>query len=182
MEEKKKSSTAIIVILVLIIVALGGFIAYDKFLSKSNETTTNVEDTETLKDNEQKIEETTEKSNEKSNTIETRYCIGTYSGQGVVSQDAMTGQNINGTITLDLKNDGTYKLTKSDTEQYWSGSYTIIENSLLLKKSPDTCDPGFDCSEEKYASFLSIAEDCSKIYDGYGSFFFDSHFTLTKNN
>lgn len=59
MEEKKKSSTAIIVILFLIIVALGGFIAYDKLLSKSNKTTTNVEANETLKDNEQKIEETT---------------------------------------------------------------------------------------------------------------------------
>lgn len=58
MEEKKKSSTAIIVILVLIIVALGGFIAYDKLLLKDNETT-NVQANETLKDNEQNIENTT---------------------------------------------------------------------------------------------------------------------------
>lgn len=115
------------------------------------------------------------------NTIETRSCIGTYSGQGVVTQDARTGEKTNGTITVELKEEGTYKLTKSGMDQYWTGHYTIIENALLLKEGPSTCDQGADCSE-KYSSFLSIADDCSKITGGYGSVFFDSNFTLTKNN
>ncbi len=96
-------------------------------------------------------------------------------------EDGNDIQNTTGTITLDLKEDGTYKLTKSGMEQYFTGHYTIIENALLLKEGPSTCGPGADCSE-KYSSFLSMAGDCSKIAGGYGSVFFDSNFTLTKNN
>ena len=65
MEEKKKSSTTIIVILVLIIVALGGFIAYDKLLTKEDVPATNIEINESLKDNEQKQDEPTTTFNEK---------------------------------------------------------------------------------------------------------------------
>ena len=171
MEEKKKSNVGLIVLVVILLLACVGmgsfiFINKDKIMSKENATTTNSEKKET---------ETT------SNTIETRNCIGTYSGQGAVTQDARTGEKTNGTITVDLKEDGTYKLTKSGMDQYWAGHYTIIENALLLKEGPSTCGPGADCSE-KYSSFLNIADDCSKITGGYGSVFFDSNFTLTKNN
>ncbi|MGN1013246.1 MAG: hypothetical protein ACI4ON_05435 [Clostridia bacterium] len=57
MEEKKKSSIAVIVILVLIIIGLVGYIYYDKFLSKDDSTTNNVQTNETLKENEEKKDE-----------------------------------------------------------------------------------------------------------------------------
>lgn len=57
MEEKKKSSIAVIVILVLIIIGLVGYIYYDKFLSKDDSTTNNVQTNETLKENEEKQDE-----------------------------------------------------------------------------------------------------------------------------
>ena len=184
MEEKKKSNVGLIVLVVILLLACVGmgafiFVNKDKIMSKENTTTIENEKAETAKKTEEeKDEPKTEATN---NTIETRSCIGTYSGQGAVTQDARTGENINGTITVELKEEGTYKLTKSGLDQYWTGHYTIIENALLLKEGPSTCGPGADCSE-KYSSFLSIADDCSKITRGYGSVFFDSNFTLTKNN
>ena len=184
MEEKKKSNVGLIVLVVILLLACVGmgafiFVNKDKIMSKENTTTIENEKAETVKKTEEeKDEPKTEATN---NTIETRSCIGTYSGQGAVTQDARTGENTNGTITVELKEEGTYKLTKSGLDQYWTGHYTIIENALLLKEGPSTCGPGADCSE-KYSSFLSIADDCSKITGGYGSVFFDSNFTLTKNN
>ena len=187
MEEKKKSNVGLIILVVILLLAcicMGGFIFLnkDKIFAKESTTITDTAKKEKTENTEkEESENKTEAETPKSNTIETRSCIGTYSGQGAVSKDARTGQNTTGTITLDLKEDGTYKLTKSGMEQYFTGHYTIIENALLLKEGPSTCGPGADCSE-KYSSFLSMAEDCSKIAGGYGSVFFDSNFTLTKNN
>lgn len=182
MEEKKKSNVGLILLVVILLLACVGmgafiFVNKEKLMSKETTTTTKTEKKETAKETE-KEEDKTEDSN---NTIEIRSCIGTYSGQGAVTEDARTGEKTNGTITVDLKEDGTYKLTKSGMDQYWTGHYTIIENALLLKEGPSTCGPGADCSE-KYSSFLNIADDCSKITGGYGSVFFDSNFTLTKTN
>ena len=182
MEEKKKSNAGLIVLVVILLLACAGmgafiFVNKDKLTAKENTTATVESD---KKDTNEKTE-TTKKTEIINNTIETRSCIGTYSGQGAVAQDARTGEKTNGTITVDLKEDGTYKLTKSGMDQYWTGHYTIIENAVLLKDGPSTCGPGADCSE-KYSSFLNIADDCSKITGGYGSVFFDPNFTLTKNN
>lgn len=180
MEEKKKSNGGLIVLVVILLLACVGmgaflFVNKDKIMSKESTTISNTEKKETKENNTKEIE------SEKTNTIETRSCIGTYSGEGAISQDARTLEKTNGTITIELKEDGTYKLTKGSMEQYWAGHYTIIENALLLKEGPSTCGPGADCSE-KYSSFLNIADDCSNISNGYGSVFFDSNFTLTKNN
>lgn len=182
MEEKKKSNAGLIILVVILLLACAGmgafiFVNQNKLTAKENTTTTVESD---KKDTNEKTE-TTKKTEKINNTIETRSCIGTYSGQGAVTQDARTGQNTNGTITIDLKEDGTYKLTKSAMGQYWAGHYIIIENALLLKEAPSTCGPGADCSE-KYSSFLNIADDCSTISWGYGSVFFDPNFTLTKSN
>lgn len=182
MEEKKKSNAGLIVLVVILLLACAGmgafiFVNKNKLIAKEN-TTISVESDK--KDTNEKTE-TTRKTETINNTIETRSCTGTYSGQGAVTQDARTGEKTNGTITIDLKEDGTYKLTKSGMDQYWVGHYTIIENALLLKEGPSTCGPVADCSE-KYSSFLNIADDCSKITGGYGSVFFDSNSTLTKNN
>ena len=187
MEEKKKSNGGLIVLVIILLLACVGmgtfiFINKDKIMSKESTTVSNTEKKGTTDEIEK--EETInnqETTNEKNNTIETRSCIGTYSGQGAVTQDARTGEKTNGTITIDLKEDGTYKLTKSGMDQYWAGHYTIIENALLLKEGPSTCGPGADCSE-KYSSFLNLSDDCSKIVGGYGSVFFDSNFTLMKNS
>ncbi len=187
MEEKKKSNVGLVVLIVILLIACVGmgafiFVNKDKIMSKERATISDAEKKEpTEKIEKEETQIKTETANEKNNTIETRSCIGTYSGEGAIYQDARTGQNVNGTITVDLKEDGTYKLTKSGIEQYWVGHYTIIENALLLKDAPSTCGPESDCSE-KYFSFLSISDDCSKIVGGYGSVFFDSNFTLTKIN
>ena len=136
---------------------------------------------DTTKKEETKQEETTKeeiKKEEKKNTVETRSCVGTYSGQGAVSQDAQTGKNTIGTITIELKEDGTYKLEKENANGD-SCKYTIIENALLLKTAPHICGPGSDCSA-KYTEYLNISDDCSKISWGYGSYFFDPNFELTK--
>ena len=186
MEEKKKGNAGLIVLVVILLLACVGMGAFI-FINKDN-LTTNKCDTTTVSNDEkkeatekiEKEEETNaETVNKESNTIETRSCLGTYSGQGAVTQDARTGQKQNGTITIELKDDGTYKLTKSGMDQYWLGHFTIVENALLLKEGPHTCGPGADCSE-KISGFLNIADDCSKIVGGYGSVFFDPNFTLTK--
>ena len=183
MEEKKKSNVGLIILVVILVLACVGMGAFI-FINKDNLVNTKC-DTSTVnneskeKNNVEIVEE--EKANEENNNIETRSCIGTYSGEGAITQDAQTGQKQNGTITIDLKDDGTYKLTKSGMEQYWVGHYNIVENALLLKEGPHTCGPGADCSE-KYSAFLYLSDDCSKITGGYGSVFFDSNFTLTKNN
>ena len=182
MEEKKKGNGGLIVVIVLLVLTtlgLGGFIVYDKVLNPGNKCIPLDVDKKLNKETKKEENKDIETANEKNNTIETRSCIGTYSGQGAVTQDARTGQKANGTITIDLKEDGTYKLTKSGMDQYWIGQYTIIENVLLLKDGPSTCGPGADCSA-KYSSFLYISDDCSKIDGGYGSVFFDSNFTLNK--
>ena len=128
----------------------------------------------------EKKEAKKEKTEEKKNTVETRSCVGVYSGQGAISQDVQTGKNTMGTITVDLKDDGTYKITKGDMEQYWTGKYIIIENAELLKEYVHTYGPSDNY--EAYTGFLNISSDCSKIEGGYSSIFFDSNFELTKQN
>ena len=183
MEEKKKSNAGLIILIIILLLACVGmgafiFVNKDKIMSKEN-TTTKTEKKETTKKTEK--DETADKTETTNNTVETRSCTGTYSGEGAVTQDARTGQNTTGTITIELKEDNTYKLTKSGMDQYWAGHYNIIEDALLLKEAPSTCGPGVDCSE-KFSAYLNIADDCSTISWGYGSVFFDPNFTLTKTS
>ena len=190
-EEKQiiasESSVIRITILISLLIctaALGGYLTgSSQIITKivSNQETREKNSNSTRPEDKPEINNPTEITETTNKTIEIRSCIGTYSGQGAVTVDARTGEKTKGTITVDLKENGTYKLTKSGMDQYWTGHYTIIENALLLKEAPDTCGPGVDCSE-KYFSFLNIADDCSKITGGYGSVFFDSDFKLMKNN
>ena len=149
------------------------FINKDKLTAKENTTTT-------VESGKKKATEKTETKNVKANTIETRKCIGVYSGTAALTQDVQTGQYGKGTLTIELKADGTYELKKENMNGVL-GSYTIIENVLLLKTSPETTGPGGDTSA-KYSEYLNINDDCSTISWGYGSYFFDSDFTLTKKN
>ena len=116
----------------------------------------------------------------KPNTVETRQCVGVYSGDAPIYGDVSTKENINGLLTIELKSDGTYELKKDNNGQA-AGEYTIIEDTLLLKTGPDTCGPGQDCSPH-YSQFLKISDDCSSISWGYGSYFFDPNFTIYKTN
>ena len=178
MEEKKKSNAGLIVLVVILLLACAGmgtfiFINKDKLTAKENTTATVERD---KKDTYEK----TETTNEKTNTIETRKCTGVYSGTAALTQDVQTKEYGKGTLTIELKSDGTYELKKENMNGS-TGSYTIIENALLLKTSPETTGPGVDNSA-KYSQYLNINDDCSAISWGYGSYFFDPNFTLTKNN
>ena len=184
-DEKKSSKGSIIVIVILTILVIGlvGYIGYDKFLNTNNNST---EENSTNKvDDKDVVENTEDNSNKEGNAndnsyIKTRSCIGVYSGSAALTQDAQTGEYGMGTLTIELKADGTYELKKENINGD-SGEYTIIDNVLLLKTSPDTCDSTIDCSAS-YSEYLSISEDCSKISWGYGSYFFNPDFTLTKQN
>ena len=185
MEEEKKEIQKtkngfgpgfMVILVVLFLIGIGLGFAASKILDEPVKK----DNTEEKEKKETKKEETTTKIEEKKNTVETRSCVGVYSGQGAISQDAQTGKNTMGTITVDLKDDGTYKITKGDMEQYWTGKYIIIENAVLLKEYVHTYGPSDNY--EAYTGFLNIRSDCSKIEGGYGSIFFDSNFELTKQN
>lgn len=172
MEEKKKCNGGLIVLVVILLLACAGmgtfiFINKDKLTAKENTTTT--------VNNDKK-----ETTDEKNNAVETRECTGVYSGIAALTQDIQTEQYEQGTLTIELKSDGTYELKKENMNSAM-GNYTIIENALLLKTSPETTGPGGDTSA-KYSQYLNISNDCSTISLGYGSYFFNPDFTLTKNN
>lgn len=178
MEEKKKSNVGLIILVVILLLAcavMGTFIFInkDKLTAKESAQTT-------VKVDNKEVAEKTETTKKETNTIETRVCIGVYSGTAAISQDIQTGQYGNGTLTIELKSDGTYELRKEYGNGI-AGSYTIVENALLLKTSPHTTGPGEDTSA-KYSQYLNISSDCSTISFGYGSVFFDPNFTLTKHN
>lgn len=176
----KKSSNIVITLLSFVIIGLVCFIVYDKINESSNNNVVNSNNLETnnLQKNSDLIKEDNEDKEKNDNKITKRTCTGLYSGIAALTQDAQTGQYGKGTLKIELKQDGTYELKKED----WfsgAGEYVIIENALLLKTSPDICGPGFDCSA-KYSAYLDISDDCSTISWGYGSYFFDSDFKLTK--
>lgn len=178
MKEKKKSNiglTALVVILLLVCVGMGTFIFANKDKLTAKETTQS-----TIKNEKKATTSKTETTNEKNNNVETRKCTGVYSGTAAITQDIQTGQYGKGTLTIELKTDGTYELKKENMSGV-TGNYTIIENVLLLKTSPETIGSGEDTSA-KYSQYLNISSDCSTISWGYGSYFFDPDFTLTKNN
>ena len=75
-------------------------------------------------------------------------------------------------ITSELEKENSVNVT---------GEYTIIENTLLLKTAPDTCESDIKCTAN-YSQYLNINEDCTKISTGYGSYFFSPDFTLEKHN
>lgn len=177
--KEKKLTTFITIVLVMIIVLLGAYIGYDKILNKDKCVTTE-------KELEKGNEQTEEKEDEKLNCVQqaTRTCNGIYSGEGVVLENIATGEQTLGIITIELKEDGTYDFKKECEKNICggaSGSYTIIENALLLKTKPDLCKPNMDCSEQ-YSLYFTISDDCSTISNGYGSYFFNPNFTLNKIN
>lgn len=168
---------------------MGGYIVYDKFLSKNainrveNNSKNEVKSSEENSKNEIKSTEnkqTNEIGTENNNYIKTRTCVGVYSGIAALTKDALTGEYDRGTLTLNLKEDGTYEL-KNEYMSLGSEAYTIIDNTLLLKTTPHICGPDMNCSP-KYSDYLSISEDCSEISWGYESYFLDPDFTLKKQN
>ena len=179
MEEKKKSNgglIALVVILLLACVGMGAFIYINKDKLTAKENT--IESTQNEKESVETVEK--EPVKEETNTIETRKCTGIYSGTAALTQDVQTKEYGKGTLTIELKSDGTYELKKENMNGA-TGSYTIIENALLLKTSPEITGPGVDTSA-KYSQYLHINDDCSAISWGYGSYFFDPSFTLTRIN
>lgn len=180
-KNKNNGSVIAIIILVILLIVLGGYIGYDKFLSKDTTSTTEkVLDSKTNAKNEVETdkENEVETTEEKSDYVKTRICTGIYSGTAALTENIQTGQYGKGILSIELKTDGTYELKKENVNGA-SGTYTIIDNTLLLKTAPDTCGPDMDCSA-KYSDYLNISDDCSSISLGYGPHFFDPNFTLNK--
>ena len=178
MEKEKNANTksaVLITILVMLVIALAGYIAYDKFLSTDTTKTTenNKQYNESKTDDNKAVEE-------KDNYIKTRKCTGKYTGSAAMGRDVITSELEKGNLTIELKEDGTYTLEKENSVNV-TGEYTIIENTLLLKTAPDTCESDIKCTAN-YSQYLNINEDCTKISTGYGSYFFSPDFTLEKHN
>ena len=181
---KKNGSIVVIVVLTILVVVLGGYIVYDKFLNDNNtnineENSTNKTNAKNENEN-PKEDDTSQDITENNGYLKTRICAGIYSGNAAITQNALTGEYDTGTLTIELKTNGTYEL-KKDNISNSSGEYSIIDNTLLLKTAPDICGGSADCSA-KYSQYLSISDDCSSISWGYGSYFFDPDFTLNKQN
>lgn len=187
MENEKKSgkgSIIVIIILTILVICLGGYIGYDKFLNTNNtvteENSTNEVDDKDVVENTEEDTNDEEVNANNNDCVKTRTCIGVYKGNAALTQNVQTGEYGMGTLTIELKADGTYELKKENMNGD-SGEYTIIDDVLLLKTAPHTCGPNSDCSAS-YSEYLNISEDCSKISWGYGSYFFDPNFTLNKQN
>ena len=194
-KNKTKGYISVIIILSILVIALIGYIVFNS-LSKNNNTEigkkslksesqieSTKKDTKKTTEEDEKVittTKTTDNSQEttKNDSVKTRTCTGVYSGTAALTKNIMTGEYGKGTLTIDLKADGTYELKKENLPNA-SGTYIIIDNALLLKSKPDICVPGMNCSAQ-YTNYLSISEDCSNISLGYGSQFVDPSFTLNK--
>ena len=179
------------IILLVAVLGLSGYICYDKFLNKNDDTTVEKKDTNTKNTVEDKQDTSAKNATEEKkdtsaeNTVETRKCVGTYSGEAVVAVSSNGQDKYTGTITIKLSEDGSYDLKKYNSNGVYSGGtvgkYMIAKNVLLLGTRNETCATS-DCLEEKYTQLLQVSDDCSSISSGIGSYFFDSNFKLTKQN
>ena len=188
-KKKGKGSIVVIVILLILILALGGYVIFDKVYNNMTNCVTEEEKKDTNSSKEKDKEKDTEKDTENGavkeetinpNTVETRQCVGVYSGDAPIYMDARTKEAVNGLLSVELKSDGTYEL-KKDNNLESVGDYVIVEDALLLKTGPHTCGSGQDCSSH-YSQFLYVSDDCSYISGGYGSYFFGNEFKINKIN
>lgn len=167
MEAKKKNGKGaiiVIVILLILVIALGGYIGYDKFLSKDskstntteknskNETNTKneIQNTETNTKNE--IQNTEDNENIKTETNEYSSnkvkCYGTYYVNGDANQGIYT-----------LKEDGTYQVQNEEN----FGVFTINENTITFIEMKHTTGPRDEDPIYHNPKSYLIYDDCSKI-------------------
>ena len=184
-KKKGKGSIVAIIILLILILALGGYVIFDKVYNNMTNSVTEEEkkDSKTSEKKDKEKDTKNEAAKEESvkpNTVETRQCVGVYSGDAPIYMDARTKEAVNGLLSVELKSDGTYEL-KKDNNLESVGDYVIVEDALLLKTGPHTCGPGQDCSSH-YSQFLYVSDDCSYISGGYGSYFFGNEFKINKIN
>lgn len=187
----KKGNTIVVVVLTILLVGLAAFICYDKFVKKDETKdctcekiecncekcdSSNGETCDCTKEITNNTQET-EKSDDK-NSVKTRICTGTYTGRGATHKDVFTKELKYGNISITLNADGTFDALLEGANSP-SGEYIIVGNALMLKITSDLCSPEDECPAV-YSSFLDIANDCSQINGGYGSYFFDPNFTLKK--
>ena len=175
---QSKTSALVTTILVIIIIGLGAFIVYDKYINDSgskNENLTTTQSQSALASNCPKCEECQKcTTTDNVNAITTRKCTGTYKGEMIVE----IGVNpVRGNVTLTLKDDGTYLLEREGVNGDF-GYYSVVENALLLRKSPDICPPNTDCTKKTITETMKISDDCSTItsFDALPA----SQFTLTR--
>ena len=184
-KKKGKGSIVAIIILLILVLALGGYVIFDKVYNNMTNSVTEEEkkDSKTSEKKDKEKDTKNEAAKEESvkpNTVETRQCVGVYSGDAPIYMDVRTKEAVNGLLSVELKSDGTYEL-KKDNNLESIGDYVIVEDALLLKTGPHTCGPGQDCSSH-YSQFLYVSDDCSYISGGYGSYFFGNEFKINKIN
>lgn len=193
-KKNNKGLIVLVVLLLVVVLGLSGYICYDKFFSEKEDATVEKKNESAKNVTEDKKNETTitdgetdtsKKDTNTANTVETRKCVGTYSGEAVVAVSSNGQDKYTGTITIKLSEDGSYDLKKYNSNGVYSGGtvgkYMIAKNVLLLGTRNETCATS-DCLEEKYTQLLQVSDDCSSISSGIGSYFFDSNFKLTKQN
>lgn len=132
-----KESIIVIIILTILVIGLAGYVGYDKFLNTNNDVTE--ENSKNECDNKDVDEKTEEDKNE---YIKTRKCIGVYSGEAALSGNISNSKYNMGTLTIELKADGTYNLMKEKIYDVpVTSEYIIIDNALLLKTVQHICGP-----------------------------------------
>ena len=152
----KKTSTALVVALtvfVMISIFLGGYIIYDKVISKEELKENNTEQKEETQQNsipENNSEDVSESTEEKK--ICSSLMNATYYGEYHENTN-----NIHIYTTITFKDDGSFEEITENSEPI-IGTYSISGNTLTTK----TC-PIYGPCEEEIITSREISEDCSTI-------------------
>ena len=194
-QAKKNNRGLIVLVVLLLVVVLGlsGYICYDKFFSEKEDATVEKKNESAKNVTEDKKNETTitdgetdtsKKDTNTANTVETRKCVGTYSGEAVVAVGSTGETEYKGTMTIKLSEDGSYDLKK----YYQNGSvmvssvgkYIIVKNALILEMPFEGTCATPDCIDKKNIQVLEISDDCSSVSYGISPYFLDKNFKLVK--
>jgi len=177
--QKKKSNVGLIIAFIIILLIAVAGSSFGGYLFGKNDAD------KAIKEKTECEEKLVATKTNKETTNATRVCEGKYTGDGAVIIDTVTNKTTNGKITIELTKEGTFVLSRELNGEKINGDkgkYVIVDGDvLLLKTSPHTGSSDTDFTP-KTSEFLKIKEDCSTISNGYGSYFFDPNFTLTKQN
>ena len=149
--DKGRGSIIVITILATLLVVLGGYVVFDKLLSK-DDTNSNINNNSSEKNETNEV--SIEKEDETNIVISSKYCEGTYTyndnqpiGDGELHKQVYT-----------LKKDGTFSGSINDTSKA-EGFYLIKDNTIVFIYHPHTYG-GPDMPSYISSSYY-ISEDCS---------------------
>lgn len=156
-QKKAKGFVIAIVVLTILVLALGGYIGYDKFLSKNvTETSTTEKNSKSETDVNNEIENSKNEENNKednqneaivSNSNKAK-CYGTYYVNGNISDGVYI-----------LNKDGTYQVENQET----FGVFTINENTITFIEKKHTTGPREEDPIYYNPKSYLISDDCTRI-------------------